>query len=76
MLELITTAILSFCYIKSCVDENIKEENLREEKRIRDIKISVFCYAVAKKILYNNVIKQLQDRKITLEEINKFNLNS
>ena len=76
MLELITTAILSFCYIKSCVDENIEEENLKEKERIKDIKISVFCHAVAKKILYNDVVKQLQDRKITLEEINKFNLNS
>ena len=76
MLELITMSLLTLCYIKSCIDEKQQDEIDKEKERIRDLKIKVFCYAVAKKMLYNDVVRQLQDKRITLEEINVFNLNS
>ncbi len=69
MLELIAISVLSFCFIKSCIGEKQQEEIEEEKKRIRDLKIKVFCYAVRNGMLYDDVVKKLQDRKITIDQL-------
>ena len=71
MLELITMSILTLCYIKSCIDEKIKEEALKEKERIRDLKIKIFCYAVRNRMLYEDVVKLLQEGKLHFDNLDE-----
>lgn len=69
MLEFITITALTLCYIKSCIDEKIKEEALKEKERIRDLKIKVFCYAVINGLLYDEVVEMIQNGTISFDDI-------
>ena len=69
MLELITISLLSIAYVNACIEEAKEEERLKEEERIRDLKIEVFCYAVGHKLLYEDVVRKIENKELTLEEI-------
>ena len=69
MLELICMSLLGVAYVNSCIEEAAEEKRQKEEKRIRDLKISVFCYAVRHHFNYNDVVKMIQDKKLTLDDI-------
>ena len=71
MFELICMSILGACYVKACIDEAAEEKKQKEKERIRDLKISVFCYAVGHHLGYNEVVKMLQDKTLTFEDIEK-----
>lgn len=71
MFELITMMLLSTCYIKASIDEAIEEKKQKEKERIRDLKISVFCYAIRHHLGYQEVVRNLQENKLTFEEIEK-----
>lgn len=71
MFELITMMLLSTCYIKASIDEAIEEKKQKEKERIRDLKISVFCYAIRHRLGYQEVVRKLQENKLTFEEIEK-----
>ena len=71
MFELICMSILGACYVKACIDEATEEKKQKEKERIRDLKISVFCYAVRHRLGYNEVVKMLQDKTLTFEDIEK-----
>ena len=43
----------------------------KEEERIRDLKISVFCYAARHHLKYNDVVKMIQDKKLTFDDIER-----
>ena len=62
-------SLLGAAYVKACVDESKEEQKQKEEKRIRDLKIKVFCYALKHKLLYNQVVELLQNGKLTFEDI-------
>ena len=69
MFELITLSLLGIAYVNACIDEANEEKRLKEEERIRDLKIKVFCYAVRRHMLYNQVVEMIQSGKLTFEEI-------
>ena len=62
MLELITMSLLSDAYINAC----IKEKN---EEKILDLKMKVFCYAIRRNMLYNQIVEMIQNGKLSLEDI-------
>ena len=71
MFELICMSIIGACYVKACIDEATEKKKQKEKERIRDLKISVFCYAVRHHLGYNEVAKMLQDKALTFEDIEK-----
>ena len=70
MLELFTMSVLALCYIKACVDEKTEEETVKEKERIRELKIKIFCFAVRNGLLYDDVVKMIQDGKLSFDELN------
>ena len=71
MFELICMSLLGAAYIHVCKEEAAEEKRRKEKERIRDLKISVFCYAVRHHLSYNDVVKMLQDKKLTFDDIER-----
>ena len=71
MFELICMSLLSVAYVNACIEEAAEEKRQKEKERIRDLKISVFCYAVRHHLNYNDVVKMLQDKKLTFDDIER-----
>ena len=71
MFELICTSLLGVAYIHACKEEAVEEKRQKEEERIRDLKISVFCYAARHHLKYNDVVKMIQDKKLTFDDIER-----
>ena len=71
MFEIILMSLLGAAYIKASIDETNEEKKLKEKERIRDLKIKVFCYAVRHKMMYNQVVELIQNKKLTFDEIEK-----
>lgn len=71
MLELICMSLLGVAYVNACIEEAAEEKRQKEKERIRDLKISVFCYAVRHHLNYNDVVKMLQDKKLTFDDIER-----
>ena len=69
MFELISMSILGALYIYSLAQEEKELQEAKEKERIRDLKIKLFCYAVSKKMLYNDVVQLYTEKKITLHDI-------
>ncbi len=69
MFELICMSLLGVAYIHACKEEAAEEKRQKEEERILDLKIKVFCYAIRHGLLYNDVVKMIQENKLTFEEI-------
>ena len=69
MFELLTMSILGIAYINALSNE-AKEANIKEKERIQDLKIKVFCYAVRHNMLYDVVVKKLQDKELRFEDLN------
>lgn len=70
MFELICMSLLGVAYVHACIEEAAEEKRQKEE-RIRDLKISVFCYAVRHRLNYNDVAKIIQDKKLTFDDIER-----
>lgn len=64
MLELICISVLGVAYFAAYAQE-------RKEEKLKELKTKVFWYAVRHKMLYNDVVKLIQDHKLTFEEIDK-----
>lgn len=73
MFELITMSLLTLGYINALVEESKEAKLMKEKERIRDLKIKVFCYAVRHHMLYDDVVKKLQNKELTFEDIDKEN---
>lgn len=71
MFELICMSLLGVAYIHACKEEVAEEKRRKEKERIRDLKISVFCYAVRHHLNYDDVVKMIQDKKLTLDDIER-----
>jgi hypothetical protein len=71
MFELICMSLLGVAYIHTCKEEAAEEKRQKEKERIRDLKISVFCYAVRHHLNYNDVVKMIQDKKLTFDDIER-----
>ena len=71
MFELIWMSLLGEAYIHVWKEEAAEEKRRKEKERIRDLKISVFCYAVRHHLSYNDVVKMLQDKKLTFDDIER-----
>lgn len=69
--ELIFMSLLGVAYIHACKEEAAEEKRQKEEERIRDLKISVFCYAARRHLKYNDVVKMIQDKKLTFDDIER-----
>ena len=63
MLELIMMSFLGAAYVAA-----LKEEE--KQKRINDLKTKVFLYAVTYHMLYHEVVKKIENKELSLEEIN------
>ena len=64
MLELICISVLGAAYFATYAKE-------RKEEKLKELKTKVFWYAVRHEMLYNDVVKLIQDHKLTFEEIDK-----
>lgn len=64
---------LSIAYVDACIKEEIEEKTLKDKEMIKDLKISVFCYAVRHHLNYDDVVKMLQNKSLTFEDIEKDN---
>jgi len=71
MFELICMSILGACYVKALIDETAEEKKQKEKEKIRDLKISIFCYAVRHRLNYNDVVKMIQENTLSFEDIKK-----
>ena len=71
MLETICYLLLGVSYVAACAQGRKEEEERKKKTKIRELKTKVFCYAIMHHMLYNDVVKMLQDKKLTFEEINK-----
>lgn len=70
MFELITMSLLGIAYISTSINEANEEKRQKELKRIQDLKIKVFCYAVRHSLLYDDVVKKLQNKELKFEDLN------
>lgn len=64
-------SILGATYIDACIQECKEEELRKQQEKIKELKIKVFCYAVRHKMLYNDVVKLIEDHKLTFDQIDK-----
>ena len=64
MLELICISVLGAAYFAAYAKE-------RKEEKLKELKTKVFWYAIRHEMLYNDVVKLIQDHKLTFEEIDK-----
>ena len=71
MFELLAMSLLGVEYIGSTINESNEEKQIKEKERIRDLKIKVFCYAVRHNMLYDVVVKKLQDKELSFDDIEK-----
>ena len=62
MLELLMMSVLGAAYISACNQEG-------KEEKINELKLKVFCYAVKHSTLYNDVVKLIEQKKLTIEDI-------
>lgn len=69
MFELICMSLLSAAYIDACIQEAKEEKLLKEKERIRNLKIKVFCYALRHSLPYDEVVKSLQNKTLTFEDL-------
>ena len=70
MFELITMSLLGIAYISVSINEANEEKRQKELERIQDLKIKVFCYAVRHSLLYDDVVKKLQNKELKFEDLN------
>lgn len=64
-------SLLGVAYVNARIEEAKEEKALKEKERIRDLKISVFCYAVRHGLKYNEVVEMIQNKKLTFGDIEK-----
>ena len=71
MFELICMSLLGIAYVDACIDERKEQKRKKKEEEIMNLKIKIFCYAVRHHLLYNDVVKQLENNELSLEDIRK-----
>ena len=71
MFELICMSILGLAYADACIQEHREEELRKQHEKLKDLKIKVFCYAVRHKMLYNDVVKLIEENKLSFEDLNR-----
>ena len=71
MFEFICMSILGVAYVNACIDERKERKRKKKEEEIMNLKIKIFCYAVRHHLLYNDVVKQLENNELSLEDIRK-----
>lgn len=69
MFELLAMSLLGIAYIGATINESNEEKQIKEKERIQDLKIKVFCYAVRHNMLYDVVVKKLQDKELSFDDI-------
>ena len=72
MLELISMSILGMSYLFAVANEKNELEKQKEYDRIFDLKMKIFRYAVLNRLLYNDVVKRIQDETLSMDEIDKY----
>ena len=70
MFELLAMSLLGAAYVNACLNESKEEKKQIEKQRIQDLKIKVFCYAVRHSLLYDDVVKKLQNKELMFEDLN------
>lgn len=71
MLEFICMSLLGIAYVDACIKEHKEEVERKKKEKLKELKIKVFCYAVRHEMLYNDVVKLIEEHKLTFEEIDK-----
>ena len=71
MFEFMCMSLLGIAYIDAVIKEKKEERIKREKEKVLDLKITIFCYAVRHGLLYDNVVKMIQNKEITIDEIEK-----
>ena len=64
-------SLLGIAYAETSIEEPIEEKKQKEEERVRDLKIFVFCFADRNCLNYNDVMKMIQDKKLTFDDIER-----
>ena len=55
-------SILGAAYVST-----LKQE--QKEEKIKELKLKIFCYAVKHSMLYNDVVKLINEKKLTIDDI-------
>ena len=71
MLETLTFLTLGAAYIFELIQESKEKEEEERQEKIRDLKIKVFCYAVRHGLLYNEVVEKIENKELSIEDIEK-----
>ena len=71
MVELICMSVLGVAYINACIEERKEEELRKKQEELDELKLKVFWYAVKNNMLYNDVVKLIEEKQLTLDDINK-----
>ena len=56
---------------EEALEEAAEEKRQKEKERIRDLKISVFCYAVRHRLNYNEVVEMIKNKTLTFDDIER-----
>lgn len=65
-------SLLGIAYIAEVINEKQEEELAKQKEKIRNLKCKIFVYAVSEKMLYNDVVKQIESGELTLKEIDEY----
>ena len=71
MLETLTFLTLGAAYVFELFQESKEMEEEERREKIRDLKIKVFCYAVRHGLLYNEVVKKIDSKELSIDDIEK-----
>lgn len=64
-------SILGVAYVNACIKERKEQKRKKKEEEIMNLKIKIFCYVVRHHLIYNDVVKQLENNELSLEDIRK-----
>lgn len=72
MFELICMSVLGVAYINAYIEERKEEEERRKkQEELEELKLNVFWYAVKHNMFYNDVVKLIEEKTLTLDDIDK-----
>ena len=69
MFETLTFLTLGAAYIFELIQESKEREEEERQEKIRDLKIKVFCYAIRHGLLYNEVVKKIERKELSIKDI-------
>ena len=71
MFEFIAMSLLGMAFINAFHEERKQEAKAKEEKRIHELKMKVFYYAIRHSLPYEKVVESLQKKELSFDDLDK-----